>query len=155
MRAVVELCSCATVSIICWPKGVREASVGLTFDSLKMALGLSFEMWPKSCQETPPSVQWREGGRGREGRRGREGGEERRGEERRGEERRGEERRGEERRGEERRGEERRGEERRGWEGGRVTTTTHLYSKTVGGGPNKHCQNSNQLFTPNMGGPQL
>ena len=57
MRAVVELCSCATVSIICWPKGVREASVGLTFAILKMALGLSFEMWPKSCQETPFSVQ--------------------------------------------------------------------------------------------------
>ena len=40
-----------------------------------------------------------------------------------------------------------------GWEG--ETTTTRLYYKTVGGGPNKHCQNSHQLFTPNMGGPQL
>ena len=70
MRAVVELCSCATVSIICWPKGVRETSVGFTFESLKMALGLSFEMCPKNCQETPFSVGHvgeREGGRGREG----------------------------------------------------------------------------------------
>ena len=27
--------------------------------------------------------------------------------------------------------------------------------EAVGGVTNKHCQNSNKLFTPNMGGPQL
>lgn len=48
------------MSIICWPKGVvRATSVGFTFDSLKMALGFSFEMWPKNCQET--SVPARKG----------------------------------------------------------------------------------------------